>query len=157
MPDTYTRLYIQLVFAVKGRQSLIHESWEEELYRYITGIVQNSGHKMLQINGMPDHIHIFFGYNPNQRIPDLVKDIKNYSNNFVKTNGFTKQKFNWQKGYGAFSYALAQKKNVIRYIENQKEHHRKESFKKEYVNLLQKFEVDYKEAYLFDFLDKEDD
>jgi REP element-mobilizing transposase RayT len=153
MPDTYTRLYIQLVFAVKGRQSLIHESWEEDLYRYITGIVQNSGHKMLQINGMPDHIHIFFGYNPNQRIPDLVKDIKNYSNNFVNINGFTRQKFNWQQGYGAFSYALAQKKNVIRYIENQKEHHRKESFKEEYVNLLQKFEVDYKEAYLFDFLD----
>jgi len=151
MADTYTQLDIQLVFAIKGRESLIHRSWKEELYKYITGIVQNNKHKMLKINGMPDHVHIFIGYHPTQLIPKLVEEIKTSSNAFIKQRGFTKYKFSWQQGYGAFSYSRSHRDAVIRYIENQEQHHRKKSFREEYVEFLQKFEVDYKEKYLFDF------
>ena len=153
MANTYTQLHIQLVFAVKGRESLIQNTWKEELYQYITGIVQNNKHKMLQINGMPDHLHLFIGYNPNQKIPDLVETIKTDSNHFIKRRGFSKYKFSWQEGYGAFSYARSQVDAVVKYIARQEEHHRKRSFREEYLELLQKFEVEYNDAYLFDFLD----
>ena len=153
MANTYTQLHIQLVFAVKGRASLIQNSWKDELYKYITGIVQKHHHKMLQINGMPDHIHIFIGYNPNQTIPDLVETIKSDSSHFIKRRGFCPQKFNWQGGYGAFSYARSQVKAVVKYVANQEAHHHKKSFQVEYLLMLQKFEVDYKEDYLFDFLE----
>ena len=153
MANTYTQLHIQLVFAVKGRESLIQKSWKDELYKYITGIVQNHNHKMLQINGMPDHLHIFIGYNPNQKIPDLVETIKTDSNHFIKRQGFCKYKFSWQEGYGAFSYARSQVNSVAQYIAKQEEHHRQKTFREEYLEMLQKFEVEYKEEYLFDFLD----
>ena len=153
MANTYTQLHVQLVFAVKGRASLVHKSWKDELYMYITGIVQNNGHKMLQINGMPDHIHIFVGYNPNQRIPDLVETIKTDSNHFIKWKGFCPKKFNWQEGYGAFSYARSQVDAVAKYVANQETHHRKKTFQAEYLMMLEKFEVEYKEEYLFDFME----
>lgn len=153
MANTYTQLDIQLVFAVKGRQSLIGKSWKEELYRYITGIVQNHRHKMLQINGMPDHVHIFIGYDPNQLIPKLVEEIKTSSNDFIKKKRLTPYAFSWQEGYGAFSYGRSQRGNVIKYLENQEVHHRKKAFREEYLEMLQKFEIDYKEEYLFDFLE----
>lgn len=152
MANTYTQLHIQLVFAVKGRASLVHSSWKNELYKYITGIVQNHHHKMLQINGMPDHIHIFIGYDPRQTIPDLVETIKTDSNHFIKRQGFCPQKFNWQEGYGAFSYARSQVDAVVKYVANQERHHQKKTFQEEYLKMLQKFEVEYKEEYLFDFL-----
>jgi putative transposase len=152
MPNTYTQLYIQLVFAVKGRASLIDPSWKNDLYRYITGIVQNHGHKMMIINGMPDHIHIFIGYNPRQTIPELVEHIKTDSNHFIKRSGFCTKKFNWQGGYGAFSYAHSQVEVVVKYIANQEAHHRKKTFQKEYLQYLEKFAVEYNEKYLFDFL-----
>lgn len=153
MANTYTQLHIQLVFAVKKRDALIEKTWKEELHRYITGIVQNNHHKMLQINTMPDHLHLFFGYNPNQKIPDLVEAIKTDSSHFINRQGFCKQKFTWQAGYGAFSYAKSQTYRVIQYIAKQEEHHSRKTFREEYVEMLKKFEVEYKERYLFDFWD----
>ena len=153
MADTFTQVDIQLVFAVKGRQSLIHKSWKEELYKYITGIVQNYKHKMLQINGMRDHIHLFIGYNPNHLIPTLVNEIKTSSNEFINSKRFTKYKFSWQNGYGAFSYNRSQRDSVIKYIENQEEHHRRKTFQEEYIDILQQFKLEYKNEYLFDFID----
>jgi putative transposase len=151
MANTYTQISIQLVFAVKSRQSLIQPAWKEDLYRYITGIVQQYGHKMLQINGMPDHIHIFIGYNPTQLIPKLVEEIKTSSNQYINTNQLTTQPFSWQTGYGAFSYSCSQRERVIAYIAGQEEHHRKMTFQDEYLSMLQKFEIDYKDEYVFDF------
>lgn len=153
MSNTYTQMHIQLVFAVQGRASLIKRDWKNNLYGYITGIVQNHGHKMLQINGMPDHLHIFIGYNPRQSIADLVETIKTDSNHYIKREGFCPRKFNWQEGYGAFSYARSQVDAVIKYVANQETHHRNKTFREEYIQMLQKFEVKYKDEYLFDFLD----
>jgi len=149
MPNTYTQVYLQFVFAVKYRDEVIHPSWKDNLYQYITGIVQNNGHKMLVINGMPDHLHIFIGMIPNQSVSDLLKDIKRSSSIWINENKFVKGKFEWQEGYGAFSYSKSQIKNVVAYIENQEEHHKKESFKKEYIHFLQKFEIEYDEKYIF--------
>lgn len=128
--DTYTQLYIQLVFAVKARHSFTNHSWEENLHKYITAVVQNDKHKMLAINGMPDHIHIFLGLNPAISISDLVKDIKRASNNLINGYGLMDQKFEWQAGYGAFPYSRSHIDSVCNYIANQKNHHNKQSFKK---------------------------
>jgi putative transposase len=155
MPNTFTQLYIQFVFAVKYRQAFIHASWKNELYKYITGIVQNKGSKMLAINGMPDHIHIFTGYEPKIAIPDLIKDIKLASNEWINKNYLTKQKFAWQESYGAFSYSRSDIHKVCLYIENQELHHAKKTFREEYISLLNAFEINYEEKYLFEFFDKE--
>ncbi len=153
MGDTYTQLYIQLVFAVKGRNNFIQHSWENELYKYITAVAQNDKHKMLAINGMPDHIHIFVGLNPAISISDLVKDIKRASNNWINDKRFTTGKFAWQSGYGAFSYSKSQVDQVCKYIANQKTHHTKNSFKTEYIEFLKLFDIDFKNEYLFEFYD----
>ncbi len=155
MANTYTQLYIHLVFAVKNRESLIQKEWKDRLERYITGIVQTNKHKLLAIGSMPDHIHILVGYNLNQLISDLVEDIKTSSNQWIKENGLTKFKFEWQKGYGAFSHSRSQLEPVIKYILSQEEHHKKNSFKTEYLEMLKKNEVEYKEEYLFDFIEDE--
>ncbi len=154
MPNTYTQLYIQFVFAVKHRQALINTSWKNGLFKYITGIVQNKGSKMLAINGMADHIHVFIGYKPSISIPDLVKDIKLATNDWINKNHLTNQKFAWQEGYGAFSYSRTQIKNVCDYIENQEQHHSKQTFKEEYVSFLKNFEIEYDDKYLFEFIDE---
>jgi len=139
---------------VKGRQSLISENWEERLYKYITGIVQGKGQKMLAINGMPDHIHFFIGLKPSCRLSDLVREIKKASNEFINENKLSKFKFNWQEGYGAFSYSHSQLTQVIQYIMNQKEHHKKRTFKQEYIGFLKKFEIEYEERFLFEWIDE---
>ncbi|MCZ8332589.1 MAG: IS200/IS605 family transposase [Flavobacterium sp.] len=153
MSSTYSQIYIQVVFAVKGRQSLIQDSWEEELYKYITGIVQNKGQKMLAINGMSDHIHILIGMRPSCNLSDLVREIKKSSNGFINEKKYCSFKFEWQEGYGAFSYSHSALDNVIGYIANQKEHHHKKSFREEYVDFLKKFEVEFKEEYLFEWIE----
>jgi putative transposase len=153
MSSTYSQIYIQIVFAVKGRQSLIQHSWEEELYKYITGIVQNKGQKMLAINGMPNHVHILISMKPSCNLSDLVREIKKASNSFINEKKFCQFKFEWQEGYGAFSYSHSALDKVINYIANQKEHHRKKSFQEEYVDFLKKFEVEYKEEYLFEWIE----
>lgn len=153
--STFSQIYIQVVFAVKGRNSLIAQSWEEELYKYITGIITNKGQKLIAINGMSDHIHILIGMKPSCCLSDLVREIKKASNIFINEKKFTNLKFEWQEGYGAFSYSHSVLDNVIKYIQNQKEHHKKKSFKEEYIDFLKKFEIEYKDAYLFDWIENE--
>ena len=152
MPGTYSQIYIQTVFAVRGRENLISHKWEEELYKYITGIIQNKEHKMLAINGMPDHIHFLIGMKPSCCLSDLVREVKKSSNEFINEKGFIKHSFNWQEGYGAFSYSHSQLNNVITYIMEQKEHHKKFSFKDEYIGFLKAFNIQYDEKYLFDWI-----
>ena len=152
MADTYTQIYIQIVFAVKHRDALIHADWEEQLYKYITGIVQNKDQKMLAINGTSNHIHIFIGMKPSCCLSDLVREIKKSSNQFVKQKNLTKSNFQWQEGFGAFSYGHSQLSSVIKYIENQKQHHHKQTFKDEYLSLLKAFEFEYQEGYTFEWL-----
>lgn len=149
MANTYTQIHIQAVFVVKNRASLIDPAWEDDLYKYITGIVQMHGHKMLAINGMPDHLHIFFGMRPSQSLSDLLQDVKGNSSKWINEQKFTSQKFAWQSGYGAFSYTQSLVPRVIAYIQRQKEHHRRKTFLKEYQEFLDRFEVDYDERYLF--------
>ncbi|HRN42886.1 MAG TPA: IS200/IS605 family transposase [Vicingus sp.] len=151
--STYSQLYIQVVFAVKNRQALIKEDWEERLYQYITGIVQSKGQKMLAINGVSNHIHIFINIKPSCSIADLVREIKKSSNKFINENKFTPFKFQWQEGYGVFSYSHSHIDRVAKYVMNQKEHHRKKTFKEEYMEMLQKMNVDYDNKYLFDFIE----
>lgn len=149
---TYSQIYIHIVFAVKGRESLIHQSWEQRLYEYITGIIRTKEQKLLAINGMPDHIHLFIGMKPSCCLSDLVREIKKASNDFINQQKLSSLKFSWQEGYGAFSYAHSQLDVVIAYIMNQKQHHKTKSFKEEYVELLNKFNVDYKEEFLFEWV-----
>jgi len=149
MANTYTQIHIQFVFAVKFRDAVIHSSWKDELYRYMTGIIQNNKHKLIAINGMPDHIHILIGMRPTQSISDLMQDIKGSSSKWINQKGFIKGKFEWQEGYGAFSYGKSQVKDVIAYIENQEQHHSKKTFRDEYMDFLKKFDVEYDEQYIF--------
>jgi putative transposase len=151
--STFSQIYIQVVFAVKGRESLISESWEEELFKYISGIVKNKEQKMLAINGMPDHIHFLIGMKPSCCLSDLVREIKKASNEFINAKKFTKFKFQWQEGFGAFSYSHSNLDNVIGYINNQKEHHKKKTFKEEYIDFLTKFEIEFKNEYLFEWIE----
>jgi len=149
MANTYTQIHIQAVFAVKGRQSLISDSWKHELYKYMTSIVQNESHKVLQINGMPDHIHILFGMRPVQSLSDLMKKMKGETSSWINRKKFCRGRFSWQEGYGAFSYSKSQLPKVIRYIENQEIHHRKKTFLEEYRDFLYAFEIPSDERYLF--------
>ena len=151
--STYSQIYIQTVFAVKGRENLIKPEWGEQLYKYISGIVRNKGQKMLSINGMSDHIHFFIGMKPTCCLSDLVREIKKSSNAFIKEKKFTLSNFSWQEGFGAFSYSHSQIDDVCKYIQNQKEHHKKKTFKEEYIEFLHKFEVEHNEQYLFDWIE----
>lgn len=149
MANTYTQIHIQLVFAVKRREGLIHYSFKDELYKYITGIITHHNHKLLAINRMHDHIHIFIGMRPTQSLSDLLQDIKGNSLKWINEKKFLKVKFEWQEGYGAFSYSKSQVNNVINYIKNQEEHHTKKTFRQEYLEFLKLFEIDYDERYIF--------
>ena len=153
MPGTFSQLYIQVIFAVKGRQNLIDNSWKTELHKYITGIIKGKNQKSIIVNGMPDHIHAFIGLKPAMAIADLVRDIKNNASNFINNNKFVKGKFSWQEGYGAFSYSHSHIGSVYNYILNQEKHHKKKTFKDEYLEFLKKFEAEYEEKYLFEWYD----
>ena len=152
MPNTYTQIYIQIVFTVKGRQNLIDIKNREELHKYITGIIINRGQKLLSIFAMPDHIHLLVAIKPNISISDLVRDIKAGSSKFISGKNWVRGKFSWQEGFEAFSYSKSQIGNVIKYISNQKEHHKTKTFKDEYLEFLEKFEINYNEKYLFDWI-----
>lgn len=149
MPNTYTQLHIQFVFAVKFRAALIDKSWKERLHQYITGIIQHNEHKLLQINSMPDHIHIFIGMRPNQSVSALVQNIKSESSKWIKEQRLCNASFAWQEGYGAFSYSKSHVPDVIRYIQNQEQHLQKKIFLEEYMEFLKAFEIDYDEKYIF--------
>ena len=153
MPNTYSQIYIQIVFAVKGRYNLIPKQHREELHKFITGIVQHREQKLLSIFCMPDHTHLLIGLKPSISISDLVRDVKAGSSKFINENHWVKEKFNWQEGFGAFSYSRSQIDHVIKYILNQEEHHKKSTFKEEYFEFLKKFEIEYDEKYLFEWIE----
>jgi putative transposase len=153
MPGTFSQIYIQIVFAVKGRENLISNNWKTDLHKYIAGIIKGKGQKSIIVNGMPDHIHAFVGLKPVMSISDLVRDIKNNSSNFINDEKLVKRKFSWQEGYGAFSYSHSHIQKVYDYILNQETHHKKKTFKQEYHQFLKKFEVEYDEKYLFEWYD----
>jgi REP element-mobilizing transposase RayT len=153
MAGTFSQVYIQYVFAVKGRENLIRPAFETEVYKYIAGIITGKDQKPLAVNGMPDHIHVLVGLRPAMKISDLIRDIKNNSSNFINDKGWLKQKFSWQEGYGVFSYSESNYGKVIDYIKNQKEHHQKRNFREEYLLLLKRFNIPFEEKYLFEFYD----
>ena len=152
MANTFSQIYIHVIFSVKQRENLIGKNWKDELYKYITGIVRNKNQKMISINGMPDHVHLLIGLKPDKSLSDLVRDIKNNSSNFINEKGFVHGKFSWQEGFGAFSYSDSQLDNVINYIENQELHHQRKTFRDEYIDILKKFKIEYDEKYLPQFL-----
>jgi len=153
MANTYSQIYIQIVFAVKGREFFIKESFREELQKYMTGIITNKKQKLYSIYCMPDHTHILVSMKPDMAISDLTRDIKANSSSFLKEKKFVPNLFSWQEGYGAFSYSKSQSEDVAKYILSQPEHHRKKTFKEEYIDFLNKFQIDYNEKYLFEFYD----
>lgn len=153
MAGTYSQVYIQVIFAVNGRQNLIGKSWKEELNKYIAGIVKGKEQKSIIVNGMPDHIHTFIGLKPVMAISDLVRDIKNNSSKFINDRKFVRGKFSWQEGYGVFSYSHSHISRVYNYILNQEKHHQNRTFKQEYLELLKKFEIEFNEKYLFEWID----
>lgn len=153
MAGTFSQIYIQVVFTVKGWENLIGKEWKDELHKYIAGIVKGKEQKPIIVNGMPDHIHAFVGLRPTMAISDLVRDIKNNSSNFINEKKLVKGKFSWQEGYGAFSYSHSHIQNVYDYILNQAEHHRKKTFREEYIDFFKKFEIEYNEKYLFEWME----
>jgi len=153
MANTYTQIYLQLVFTPEGRENVIPVKHKEELQKYTTGIIQNRNHKLLAINYLKDHAHIFIGYQPAQPLPDLLRDIKSNTSKFIYEKKWLPGRFRWQEGYGAFSYGHSQINDVIHYINNQEEHHRKTKFRDEYQKLLKIYEVEYDPQYLFDWYD----
>ena len=148
MANTYTQIHIHAIFAVQNRLSLIQKQWQDELYKYISGIITNNGHKLLQIGGMPDHVHILLGMRPIQSLSDLMQDIKGNSSQWINKKQFVRGKFLWQEGYGAFSYGKSQIDNVAKYIQQQEEHHKKRNFTEEYLELLKIFEIEFDERYI---------
>lgn len=153
MPNTYTQIYIQVVFAVNGRQSLITPVFKETLFKYIGGLMRNAGQKLIAINGMPDHVHILIGMKPTIALSAFVKDIKVASSRLINDKGWVRGHFSWQEGFGAFSYSQSHVSRVARYIENQERRHARESFKEEYLSLLKNFQIEHDERYLFKFVD----
>ncbi len=154
MANTYTQIYLHVVFAVEGRQNLIKPEHNDELQKYITGIVSVQKHKLIAINNMPDHLHLLAGLRPDAALSDLVRDIKANSSRFISEKRWVPGRFSWQEGFGAFSYSRSQLGTVIRYIEDQQKHHARRSFREEYIELLEKFEVEFDQRYIFKPLDE---
>jgi len=153
MANTYRKVNLQIVFAVKNRQALLHKSWRPDLFRYIAGIINSRNHYSLAVNGVENHIHLFLDYNCRELIEDLVREIKKASNNYINDQNLCPHKFEWQSGYGVFFHGYREKSIIIDYIKNQEEHHRKKTFRQEYMGFLKSYEIDFKDEYVFDFLD----
>ena len=153
MANTYTQIYLQFVFAVSGRKSILKDSFREELHKFITGVVEKRKQKLIAINSVSDHIHILVGFGTTITIADLLHDIKQSSSKFINKNNWTAGHFSWQEGYGAFSYSRSHLDNIYQYIQNQQEHHKTKSFKEEYLEFLKKFDVIYDSRYLFDWIE----
>lgn len=150
MANTYTQIYLHVIFAVKGRDNLISSTWKEELYKYITGIVTNKNQKLIAINGMPNHVHLLVGLKPDIALSDLIRDVKANSSKFINDKQWVMGKFEWQSGFSGFSYSHSQLDVIINYIRNQEEHHKTKSFKEEYIEFMKRYEIDYKTEYLFE-------
>lgn len=153
MAGTYSQIYIQIVFAVKGRENLLQREWRADVFKYMSGIIRNKGHKPIIVNGVSDHVHIFVGLKPSMALSDLVRDIKNNSSNFINDHAWIKGRFCWQEGYGAFSYSHSQIAYVYDYILNQETHHARQIFKDEYMDFLKKFEIEHDVRYLFEWME----
>ena len=153
MANTFSQIYIQTVFAVSNRQSLIRPEFKEGVYKYISGIVRNQGQKLIAINGVEDHVHLLIGLRPAMALADLVQEIKVDSTNFINKKKWVRGRFSWQEGYGAFSYGHSQLDTIIRYIQNQEKHHKRSSFKNEYLTLLRRFDIAFEEKYVFEFIE----
>ena len=151
MPGTFSQIYIQAVFAIKGRQNFLLPEWRTQVFKYMSGIIKKKEQKPIIVNGVADHVHLFFGLRPVMAISDLMRDVKNNSTNFINDQKWLKQKFSWQEGYGVFSYSHSHIDWVYHYVENQEEHHRKKTFREEYLGFLRKFEIPFDEKYLFEF------
>ncbi len=152
-PGVFRQLYIHLIFAVKYRDRLLIEEYRKEIFSYMSGIITNLNHKSIIINGVEDHVHIFLGLNPKRTISDTVWEIKRSSSIFINEKKWFRKKFNWQEGYGGFSYGKSQIDRVYKYIQNQEQHHRKQTFRNEYIGFLKKFEIEYDQQFLFEFFD----
>ena len=153
MANTFSQIYIQTVFAVSNRQSLIKPEFKEDIYKYVTGIVKNQGQKLIAINGVADHVHLLIGLRPAMALADLVREIKADSTNFINKKKWIRGRFSWQEGYGAFSYGHSQLDTIIRYIQNHEQHHKRSSFKNEYLTLLRRFDIAFEEKYVFEFIE----
>ena len=153
MAGTFTQLYIQVVFAVKGRSSLLQKPWRDEVFKYMAGIIKNQGQKPIIVNGIADHAHLFIGQKPSIALSDLIRNVKKSTTKFINEQKWVRGRFAWQEGYGAFSYGHSQVETVYNYILNQEEHHRKKTFRDEYLEFLEKFQVPYEDRYLFEWLD----
>jgi len=151
MAGSFTQIHIQIVIVVSGRNSHLMPEWRQVVFKYISGIIKQKGQKSLIVNGVSDHVHILLGLKPSMRLSDLVRDIKNNSSKYINEQVYLPFKFKWQKGYGAFSYSQSQIDRVFRYVQNQEKHHADKSFKDEYIEILEKFNVDYDEKFLFDW------
>ncbi len=150
MANTYTQLYVHVIFAVKGRANLISKAWKEKLYQYINGIIANKNQKLMIINGMPDHLHLLIGFKPDCNLSDLIRDIKANSSRWINENRFVAGKFEWQTGFGAFTVGQSQIKSVINYISKQEEHHKKKTFREEYIEFLRAYQIEFKPEYIFE-------
>ncbi|MCH9008022.1 IS200/IS605 family transposase [candidate division KSB1 bacterium] len=153
MAGTFTQLYIQAVLEVKGRYNLLQKPWRDDVFKYMAGIIKNKGQKPIIVNGVADHAHLFVGLKPSMAVSDLIRDVKNNTSNFINEQKWISGRFAWQEGYGAFSYAHSQVETVYNYILNQEEHHRKRTFREEYLEFLEKFQVPYEDRFLFEWLD----
>lgn len=153
MANTFSQIYLQFVFAVQDRYCLISKNHKEELQKYITALVQNRGAKLLAINCMPDHTHLFVGFKPVISIADFIKEIKVESNEFINNKKWVQGHFKWQSGYGVFSYSKSHIDAVVKYVQNQEKHHEKKTFRSEYLEFLNKFDIAFEEKYLFDFFE----
>ena len=153
MAGTYSQIYIQIVFAVQGRQNLLQKEWREDVFKYMSGIIKNKGQKPIIVNGVSDHVHVFVGLKPSMALSDLVRDVKNNSTNFINDHRWIRGKFSWQEGYGAFSYSHSQVVSVYNYILNQEKHHKEQKFQDEYLDFLKKFEVTHDLKFLFEWME----
>lgn len=153
-PGTFTQIYIQLIFSPLYREALLHPHIRPEVFSYMSGIITNLGHKSIIVNGMADHVHLFIGLNPKLSISETVKEIKRASSLFINQQKFFPGKFQWQSGYGGFSYSQSQIERVYQYILNQQEHHKKKSFKEEYMGFLKKYDIEFENQYLFEFFNE---
>jgi len=154
MAGTFSQIYIQIVFAVQGRQNLLRKEWRDEVFKYMAGIIKNKGQKPIIVNGVGDHVHVFVGLKPSIALSDLVRDIKNNSSNFINDHAWVRGRFNWQEGYGAFSYSHSQIGDVYNYILNQEQHHARQTFKDEYLDFLKNFEIEHDVKYVFEWIEQ---
>ena len=154
MAGTFSQIYIQIVFAVQGRQNLLPKEWRDEVFKYMAGIIKNKGQKPIIVNGVGDHVHVFVGLKPSIALSDLVRDIKNNSSKFINDHAWVRGRFNWQEGYGAFSYSHSQIGDVYNYILNQEQHHARQTFKDEYLDFLKNFEIEHDVKYVFEWIEQ---